>query len=155
MKPIIWQSVVSLIFASLILSLINHTLAIITVTVGIGSAFSTSMILYQKRRYIRSLTITHRKIGIIIFIIIVFFSVIVSIVVKELMTPIISCLTISTFIPASFLPSITESLSKSNEMRFKPKIYSELLASLIVGLMLVLFYIGINIFGLSTIGGLM
>ena len=117
------------------------------------TAVSASMMAAKKRRYLRSLTLTKRRVGVITFLTVSFLSVVVSIAYPELAGPIVSSLTLSAFLPVSFIPSITEAIAESPEMRFRSKFWSELLASLAVGALMTMVYLGINILGLFILLG--
>ena len=153
MRDSTWQSAMALLISSLMLAPISITYALIALSVGLPTAVSASMMATKKRRYLRSLTLTKRRVGVFIFLIVSFLSVVVSIAYPDLAGPIVSSLTLSAFLPVSFIPSITEAIAESPEMRFRSRVWSEFLASLAVGALITMVYLGINILGLFILLG--
>jgi len=154
MNSDLWQSAASLLVAALILSFISHEYSALILAVGMPSAAASSLIRSKERRYLRRIGLSPRRAGLAIFLALCLVCGAVSAALPPLAGPILSCLTISAFLPATFLPSISSAIAGSPEMRFRPRVESELLASVVVGILVALFYLGVNVLGVfSLIGG--
>ncbi|MEM4497192.1 MAG: hypothetical protein QW692_00010 [Nitrososphaerota archaeon] len=141
----LWQPALSIIISSLILAFILTELALITVTFGLTTAVAVSLMVSKRRRYIRSIAPTKRSLGMTLLIIMLFFATVISLAAKHLAGPIFSCIALTTFFCLSLIPAITDAVASSSSMRFKPRIYSQIIASIIAGGLLVMFYLGINL----------
>ena len=153
METSVWQSAVALLTSALILLPISWEYAYITFTVGLSTAISVALMTHKKRRYLRPLVMTRRRIGTILFLTTIFLSIAISIAFSELAGPIMTSLTISAFMPVSTLPKLTEAIYDSPEMRFRPKVLSEFLAAVAVGGLITMVYLGINILGVILLLG--
>lgn len=150
MESIVWQSAVAILVASTILALVSVEHAVAMSTVGLGVAVSRALMLAKKRRFLRSIYMTGRDVGVMVLAVAITLSSIVLIVEPALLRVVLPSMMFSMLLPGSMIPAFTKTISYSSTMRFKPKAYSELLAAMLVGLVLAGIYLGTIVLGLSA-----
>jgi len=148
-----WQSAVALLTSALIILPISWEYAYITFMVGLPTAVSVSLAMHRRRRYLRPLVMTRRRVGVILLTVTILFSVIISIAFSELAGPIMTSVSISAFLPVTTLPRLTRAIYDSPEMRFRPRVLSELLAAIAVGCLITMVYLGVNLLGIVFLLG--
>lgn len=151
MKP--WQPAVSILIAVLISALVDLRLAFILLFLGLPASFSSYFMAYGgRRRYLRTITPTGRSVAVVFFVTLLIIVVVVTAALRDRLGGLlITIFTLSSIFSVTVTPSFTRVLKSSPSLRFRGEAWSELLASILSGLILAGFFIGIDLLGVVSI----
>jgi hypothetical protein len=149
----LWQPALPILIAFLISALVDLRLAFILLFLGLPASLSSYSMAYGgRRRYLRTITPTGRSVAVAFFVTLLIITVAVTVALRDKLGGLlVTVFTLSSIFSVTVTPSLTRTLQSSPSMRFREKAWSELLASVLSGLILGGFFIGINLLGIISI----
>jgi hypothetical protein len=149
----LWQPALSMLIAVLISALIDLRLAFILLLLGLPAAISSYFMVHGgRRRYLRAVTPTGRNVAATCFITLLIIVVAVTVALRDRIGgTLITVFTLSSVFSVTVIPSLTRSLKHSAGLRFREAVWSELLASVISGLILSGVFVGVDLLGVVPI----